>query len=676
MKHSIYPRLAWSGIQKNKQLYIPYILTCAGMIMMYYIVTFLTCSEILNTLPGGADMQYVLNTGCAVIAVFATIFLFYTNSFLSKRRKKEFGLYNVLGMGKGNLSRVVMFESLIIAVISLIGGLFVGIALSKLAELGMINILRAKVNFTLRIEDTAIVATLKLFAIIFAVLMLYNMLQILFVKPVELMRSEHTGEKAPKANWLLALGGVILLGAAYYLAVSIENPVVALSLFFIAVIMVIIATYMLFVAGSVTLCRILQKKKSYYYKTNHFVSVSSMAYRMKRNGSGLASVCILCTIVLVMLSSTVCLYLGAEDALRTRYPRHIDLETRVTNVSALYGESADAIRNLANQVVAENNQEMRNLLDYRAALGVGFLQDGDVSIVTSLGDANMNNICQIFIVPLEDYNRLMQEQETLEEGEVLIYVTKTTYEQDTVTFENGLSYKVKRVVPDFVDNGTDAMQVFPSLYIIVPDLSVYEEALFSMKNQYGDDVWGLTWYYCFDLDCGDEEKIQIQDQIVMGSNAILSAEETGIERFWCEGVAKGRATFYGLYGGLFFVGILLGLVFVFAAVLMIYYKQVSEGYEDQSRFEIMQKVGMSKKEIRKSINSQILTVFFAPLILAGIHLCFAFPLVYRLLTLFSVTNLGLLIVITVSCFLVFAVFYVLVYRATSKAYYSIVSGAR
>lgn len=235
-------------------------------------------------------MQSMLSLGTGVIGVFALIFLFYTNSFLMRRRKREFGLYNILGMGKGNLARVLLWESVMIAVISLGGGLLAGIALSKIAELGMVNLLQGDVNFTLTLEPEAIVQTLLLFSVIFLLLLLNTLRQIRLANPIALLHSENTGEKPPKANWLAALLGAVLLGGAYYLAVTIENPVQTLIWFFVAVIMVIIASYLLFVAGSVVICKLLQKKKSYYYKTNHFVSVSSMAYRMKRNGAGLASI--------------------------------------------------------------------------------------------------------------------------------------------------------------------------------------------------------------------------------------------------------------------------------------------------------------------------------------------------------------------------------------------------
>lgn len=673
MKKGFYSRLAWTGMRKNKKLYTPYILTCIGMVMMFYIVSFLAGSDVLKSMAGGDVMQSILGLGCGVIGVFALIFLFYTNSFLIRRRKKEFGLYNILGMGKWNLARVLFWESLIIAAISLVAGLFAGIALSKFAELGMVNVLEGTASFSMSIAPAAILQTIGLFAVIFFLILLNTLRQIHLTNPIKLLHSESTGEKPPKANWFIALAGAVILAGAYYLAVSIEEPMEALMSFFVAVIMVIVATYMLFMAGSVAVCRILQKKKKYYYKTNHFVSVSSMLYRMKRNGAGLASICILCTMVLVMVSSTVCLYIGAEDSLRNRYPRNINMDTTVSDLALLDSEEADAVRTLSSQVASENGLSLQNVLDYRLADFAGYIHDGRIE--TDNQFSQYSNIWQIFIVPLEDYNRLMGQTETLKPGEALLYTTRLGhYDQNTIAIGDSEPLQIKKVVSDFTDNRVDAMQMIPSLYLFVPNFDEVTAPLLELTDTRARSIVNLHWFYGFDLNCDDETQIGIQEQLSEGLKRFSNDE--GIFSTLLEGIAKERVGFYGLYGGLFFLGVLLGIVFLFAAVLIMYYKQVSEGYEDQSRFEIMQKVGMTKKEIKKSINSQVLTVFFLPLLAAGLHLAFAFPLIYKLLTLFALTNQTLLILVTVCCYLVFALFYVLIYRVTSRAYYSIVSGAK
>lgn len=673
MKNGLYTKLAWTGIQKNRKLYLPYMLTCIGTVMMCYIVSFLKYSPVFGSLPGGDTVQAFLNMGFGVMCVFSLLFLFYTNSFLIRRRKTEFGLYNILGMGKKNLALVLGIETLLIALITLAAGLFCGILFSKLAELGIVKILGGTADFSFHIDLQSIRDTLLLFVVIYTLLYFNTLRQLHLTNPIELLHSENAGEKPPKGNALVALFGAVLLIAAYVLAVSIEDPIAAMIWFFVAVIMVILATYLLFISGSVTICRLLQKNKKYYYKTNHFISVSSMRYRMKRNGAGLASICILCTMVLVMVSSTVCLYIGKEDSLRMRFPRNYNLNVSVESLDMLHGEPVRQSLDALNSICENHGYAPTNVLSYPTAAFAGLIQNDRILLevpesVNQLMD--IENLWQFFIISLEDYNRLMGASETLADDEVMVYVTKDqTYDAPTLTIGTGEPLKVKKQAESFVDNGVDAMQVMASLYIIVPD---FDAAVTAFSEQ--QTPAELNYIYAFDLSCSDDTQIALQQEMDAALSEIeTQAGEGSGFNLLLEGVASERSFFYGMYGGLFFLGILLGIVFIFAAVLIIYYKQVSEGYEDQSRFEIMQKVGMTGREIRRSINSQVLTVFFLPLIMAGVHLGFAFPLIRKLLLIFSLTNFKLLILVTVCCYLIFALFYVLVYRATSRAYYSIVS---
>lgn len=672
MKIGFYPKMAWMGIEKNRKLYIPYMLACAGMVMMCYLISFLSVSETILGIPGGDTMQTMLSMGIRVMSVFAAIFLFYTNSFLVRRRTREFGLYNILGMGKWNLVRILIWESLITAAFSLGGGLFSGILFSKLAELGMIHVLGGEVDFSFGVSLFSAAGTVKLFAVIFLIILLNSVRKVHMSRPVELLQSEAAGEKAPKANWLPALLGLVILGAAYAIAVSISEPVAAMMWFFIAVLMVIAATYLLFLAGSVALCRLLQKKKSYYYKTKHFVSISSMAYRMKRNGAGLASICILSTMVLVMLSSTTCLFVGAEASLRTRYPRNI-----VVNLGSTQEEAVAKTREAVGQVLSANGAEAENLLEYKI-LETAACIDGEKIVFNDPGMYSFNPssasaVRQLFFIPLSDYNRMMGQEETLAENEVLVYTTKSELKAQELVIEYYETLKIKKYVPEFVDNGVDAMQVIPSVFIFVPDFERVKAAFAGLADFAGDRLARDYYHYGFDLDCSDEGQIKIETEIQEAIRSLSLADETFPETTHCEGVASVRAGFYGLYGGLFFLGILLSVVFLAATVLIVYYKQISEGFEDAPRFEIMQKVGMTKREIKKSINSQILTVFLAPLFMAGLHLAFAFPMVSKLLLLFGLKDKNLLIMVTVASYLIFGVFYAAVYRVTSRVYYRIVS---
>lgn len=675
MRGGFYIKLAWGSIVKNKRLYLPYILTCVGMVMMFYIVFFLGISDVIAGIAGGDQMQLILSWGEYVVGAFALIFLFYTNSFLMRRRKKEFGLYNILGMGKRNLARILVWETVLIGLIALVGGLAAGILFSKVAELAMVNILQGDVTFHLSLDADAIIATVLMFAVIFLLILLNSLRQIHLAKPVELLRSDAVGEKPPRANWFLALLGAVILAVAYYIAVTVENPVEAILWFFVAVIMVIVATYLLFVAGSVSLCRFLQKCRSYYYKPDHFVAVSSMTYRMKRNGAGLASICILCTMVLVMVSGTACLYVGTENSMRNRYPRNIDLDVRLYSAEQIRGQEVAELRKICQDAVKEHDTEMQDVLDYSAATFSGYLKDGyletDVSSVTGFEATDYDNIWQVFVVPLEDYNRLMGTEEILEPGEALMYTTKQDYDAEQITVKDQTVRIVKKA-EDFVDNGTDSMQVISSLYLFVPDVAEYVAPLMELRDQYDNPIVNVHWYYAFDLPDPDEDQILLAESLQEQLRE-YSMNNT-VPSIIMESAAMERSGFYALYGGLFFLGILLGIVFLLGAVLIMYYKQVSEGYEDQSRFAIMQKVGMTKREIRRNVNSQVRIVFFLPLAAAGIHLCFAFPIMRRLLAAFALTDLKLLICVTAGSFLIFALAYLLVYRVTSRAYYKIVSG--
>lgn len=674
MKKGIYSRLAFTGIKKNKKLYIPYILTCIGMVMMFYIITFLSSSDMMMNYPGGETMRGILGFGVYVIGFFAVIFLFYTNSFLVRRRKKEFGLYNILGMVKRNIARVMLWETLFIGAFSIAVGMALGVLFSKLAELVMVNIMSMDVTFGVTIDYKAIYYTVVLFAVIFFLILLNSLRQVHLSNPIALLHSENAVEKPPKANWFFAVLGVLILGCAYYLAVTIKDPVTTLAAFFFAVIMVIVATYLIFISGSVAFCKILQKKKNYYYKTNHFVSVSSMSYRMKRNGAGLASICILCTMVLVMISSTVCLYLGKEDSLRERYPRNINVTMTSQIYSDLISQDADDVAKRTFETAENMGYTPVNAIDYTMLSFVSYMRDGEIVLDEDENGFNYvsGDLWKIFIVSLDDYNRLTGSQENLDEDEVMIYTSKDMdYNYDVLKIKGQEPLNIKKVVTDFENNGVDTMQIMPALYIFVPDLEVQVQKI---SEQSQDALGNINRFVGYDLEATDQQQTDVFSEIYdwLRTSQVNSAD--GSMYVYVEGSANEKLEFFGIYGGLFFLGIILGIVFIFAAVLIMYYKQVSEGYEDQSRFEIMQKVGMTKREIKKSINSQMLTVFFMPLIAAGVHLAFAFPMIYKMLILLGLVNKVFLIMVTVGCFLLFALLYMLVYKITSRAYYSIVSG--
>lgn len=664
MKHSYYIKLAWTNIRKNRKFYLPYILTCIGMVMMFYIITYLTFDKEIGSFSGGTILQNLLGLGMGIIGFFSLIFLFYTNSFLMKRRKKEFGLYNILGMDKWNIARVMLQESIIVTMISLISGLITGILFSKLGQLLMIRMLHKETTYTFSVEPKVVCITVLLFTGIFVLILLNSLRQIHISKPIELLYGTNIGEKEPKANYIIALLGILLLGAGYYMAIIIEEPLQAFTWFFIDVLIVIMGTYLSFIAGSVALCKLLRRNRHYYYKTNHFISVSGMIYRMKQNGAGLATICILSTMVLVMISSTACLYIGIDDLLRLRYPRNIVVDTYSCNKDDITA-AQDAIQGALEQF----GEKEENPLEYRFYDFTGFQEGNQILLDQSLySAAPSSNIRQMFVIPLEDYNRIMNDNKTLSEDEVLIFTDRMDYSYETIVTAGSKTWEVKDHITDFIKNGINTMSIYSSIYIIAPDMeavnTMYEEQLATYPNNSY-----LHYYYGFDLSCDKDTQLQIYNAIhttLKNSKTTISVESSAHE--W--------STFYSLYGGLFFLGILLGFTFILATVLIMYYKQVSEGYDDQERFTILQKVGMTKGEIKKTINSQVLTVFFLPLLIAGLHIAFAFSIISKLLSLFNLTDTVLLMLVTLATFLIFTIFYASVYKLTSKAYYGIISGSK
>ncbi len=648
------------------------------MVMMFYIVDYLSAMPALEGMPGGSSAKMTLEFGVWVIAVFALIFLMYTNSFLMRRRKKEFGLYNILGMEKKNLSALYIRETLIVFAMSVSIGLIGGIALSKMAELGLVRMLGGDISYEYKISGSCILTTLEIFGAIFLLLFIKGILSLWRLNAISLLKSENSGEKPPKANYLLGIGGIILLGAAYYIAVSIKSPLLALGWFFIAVIMVILATYMIFISGSVMLCRLLQKNKKYYYNKKHFISVSSMAYRMKRNGAGLASICILSTMVLVIMLGAGSLYFGAEDSLRTGYPSDIEIMFEFVpdeNGERYSRDKENAIISEINKMISERNVKPQNARLYTLSSVTCMLSDGKLTanpkLVNAANAATAKNVCNVYIMSLDEYNRCMNKNETLEDDEIFMYFIRRSYDYPTVTTSGEKVFKVKGKLTDMIKVGYASTNLMPSAFIVInhPE-DIYQE----INSEFSDRkfICAPETRYEFDTNLKAEDEIALADDLKDLIGRINVEREDFFYSVSCR--EKERGDFYGTYGGLFYLGIILSVVFLTATVLIIYYKQITEGYEDESRFTIMQKIGMTKTDIKKSINSQMLTVFLLPLLTAVLHVCFAFPLVQKLLALFNLTNIPLMITVLVLSGVAFGSFYAVIYKITSNAYFKIVCG--
>lgn len=680
-KPLLYPKLAWQGIRKNAETYLPYLLMGILMVGVSYIMNYLTRPALMGALSMGGTTLMVLQMGKIVISVFSVIFLYYCNSFLIRRRMKEFGLYNILGMGKGNIARVMLWETLLTALLVFAGGLLLGLSLSRLVEMALINLLHA--DYTVPTElfyPDGVTWVLLLFGGIYVLILLANLLRMRLSNPVALLKSENTGEKPPKANWFFGLIGLLILLSAYYVAAVSQSPLEALIFFFIAVLMVIVATYLLLVSGSVTLCRMLRRNKRYYYQTRHFISVSAMAYRMKRNGAGMATICILCTMVLVILTSTVCLYGGTDSMVDAICPQDINL---TIGLEARDGEEnwkrLDAMQQMALDVTEEMGLTPENITSQRALVATGKVQNGDYGIITD-ADSLKANVLELTVYPLSVYEQATGETVTLADRELLYASFKTNETFSSMSFYGSAPYRMIRAEKELPKRllSADYRSAWGCLVVFTNDAEAFHSEITALVGEKSGKAMMMDRLALhFDLD--SEADTDTQEKLVkaLRSRSWEAMKSTGKDFYGMSSLnvdtrALCRRDYLSFFGGLFFLGMVLGPLFSIAAVLIMYYKQICEGYEDAERFAVMRKVGLTDAEIRRSVNSQVLTVFFAPLLMAGLHMLFAMPMIRLILGAFGLHNDSLFYGIGIGCYVVFAVIYALMYLLTSRRYYRIV----
>lgn len=667
MRKGFYTKLAASNIKKNSRTYIPYIITCIITAAMFYIINSLSNNESIKKLYGGETILITLSYGTYVTAIFAFIFLFYTNSFLMKRRKKEFGVLNILGMEKRHISKVLLLENIYIAFITMLLGIIIGMVLDKAMFLILTKMLGAEHSPGFYISKEALIHTVILFGIIFFCIYLNSLRQIHLSKPIELLNGGNVGEKEPKTKWFMAILGVICLAVGYYISVTSKNPVESLSSFLIAVILAIAGTYLIFIAGSIAFLKSLRKNKRYYYKTKHFTAVSGMIYRMKQNAVGLANICILSTMVLVMISSTSSLVFGMNDLVKTRYPNDITIYSENINNK----ENVEALEKVQ-KVIKDSKSDVNNEIEY-SYIVLAVLKNKNKFYVpenfNKMSMSDLNKCNNILMTSLDDYNSINSENETLNDDEILIYSRRKEYEYSTIQLFD-TKYSVKKKIKKPIDNGPFfSNNLTESIQIVVKNKSILDEMNNYLNENFKEELEeesALKYLYGFDINGSEDSKKSLYNDIkklLKESNFIGDSECGQIQR---EGIK-------GLYGGMFFLGIFLGSIFTMATILIIYYKQISEGYEDKERFRIMQNVGMSHAEVKRSIHSQIMTVFFMPLIMAGIHVAFAFPIVKQILMMLNLTNTRLYIICTIVCFVAFTIIYAVIYSLTAKIYYHIVS---
>ena len=651
-----YWKLALTNLKKNRRVYLPYLLSSAGIILMFYTICALGPGIDQTAMYGGTSVASVMGLGQFVIGLFAVLFLFYTNSFIIKRRKKELGLYNILGMEKRHIAKILFRETLITACVSLILGLGLGILFSRGMFWLLGVILGTSLPITFVIPASAVTTTLVLFGIIFLLTLLYNLLQVTLAKPIELLHGGEQGEKEPKAHWILAIMGALLLGAGYYMAVTITSPLDALLFFFVAVLLVILGTYLLFITGITALLKLLKKNKNFYYKTNHFTAISGMLFRMKQNAAGLASICVLFTALLVTVSTTFSLYTSMDGLLRARYPRNILMSSQAANEAA-----KEMIRSAVKEESEKLGLTIENVID-RESWNITMARADNSFSTSSESYSSTYAIAEVFTQ--SEFQRFSGQNVTLGENQILLFDPAGTFPKSNTLKIDGKEFEIVTSSYQFPDASTVA-QIYESYCMVVKDEKIIEQFLPSDSM-----LLGPNYSYDFDITGNDPQDIKAMAEAL--NTWTFSGDGIEYEYLYFEDSATSREEFMSLYGGLFFLGMFLGVLFLLGTALIIYYKQVSEGYEDAKRFSIMQKVGMSHQEVKRSIHSQILMVFFLPLLTAVIHLAFAFPMLQKILLIMGLADFQLILFSTLGCVAVFALAYLAIYAITARTYYNIV----
>lgn len=666
--NKIYGKLATTNIKNSKQFYLPYLLTGMMSVAMFYLMTAMQDNPGLLQMSGGANVKMVLSFGIYVVGLFTGIFLFYTNSFIMKRRKKELGVYNILGMEKKHLACVLFLETLITFITAMGGGLAFGILFQKLLTMLLYKLTGLDASIPFYISKTGCINTAVLFCVIYAAALLYNLLQIKLSNPIELLHGTSSGEREPKTKVLLAIVGFICLGGGYYMALRVEDASEAVLLFFLAVILVILGTYCLFTAGSIAFLKLLRKNKKYYYQTRHFTTVSGMIYRMKQNAVGLANICILSTMVLVTVSTTICMYLGSEDALNSMYPMEITGAAYYTEMPEHKAEIEERIVD----VVKESGHVITGREGY-LNLTITTLRKEEELQSTGMGAGTEYDISDITILTVllkEDYEKISGEKiGPLGAGEAALAI-RPEYEGKSIAVD-GVSFVVKETcpIPEQMIATLPTSMVNGYCYLIVPDETALMQVYDGIRKNW-DQVRvepQLRYDVAIDIEGSSQEKKAVGD----AARESLANWEDG-PGYYISTKEAMRSDYYSTYGGMLFLGLFLGTLFLMVTVLIIFYKQISEGYDDRERYAIMEKVGMSNDEVKKSIRSQILTVFFLPIVVAVIHVVMAFPMIRLILSAFNLTNIALFTACVAGTALVFFVIYLAVFLLTSRSYYKIV----
>ena len=670
----LYPRLAWQNIKGDRRFFAPYFLALLGNVAAFYIMTALAVDPGMSQLHGAMYVQSFCFMGMFIAAVFSAVFLLYVNGFLMKQRKKALGLYNILGMGKSHIAAVLFFETLFVGGAGIVCGLLTGLLFHKLVTLALYKLLRFAVPFGFAISWDAMARTAVLFGVLIGLTLLSNLNKVRVSKPIELLYGSQVGEREPRTKWFMTLLGVLTLGAGYYIALRTTNGMEAIAFYFVAVFLVIIGTYCLFTAVSIFVLKALRANKRFYYKTSHFIGVSGMLYRMKQNAVGLANICILSTMVMVMVSGTLSLYLGTQYIVNRQAPSDLTVLVRYDPDEAEPFDPAAMLRFQEGFIQDQGYSVSEDLIYSSFTFTVGRLPDGSYTTendLVTLGTA----IITIQVLTQDAYAAATGVSLGLEAGEVAFGGEEDVLTIHWGTLEGAGSFgRSDLTVAQHLEESLSAdAAVSDTSTLVVADTAALMELYEKQKEAYGEDSSWMEWQASFSVDATDEELRAVQQAYnqYVRDDAVFA----GTGKWWSCGWTLRcdvEADAYGLAGGFLFLGIFLGTIFLMATVLIIYYKQISEGYEDKARFEIMQKVGLSREEVRASIRSQVLMVFFLPIAVAAIHILFDFNMVEKLLTLFQVYNTTLTALCTLGTVLVFFLVYGAVYLLTARTYYKIV----
>lgn len=667
----LYFKLAKTNLSNNKPFYIPYIISSIITVAMLYMMSFLSDNKGLNKIMGADSLASIFRLGVGIIVIFSYIFLFYTNSFIIKRRKKEIGVYNILGMEKRHLSKVLFVETIYSAIISLVCGIIVGIAFSKFILMVLYGIIGIHKTVEFFVNIHGIILCVVSFGILFLLTFLYNFMQIKLANPIELLRGTNVGEREPKTKIFMTIVGVVCLAIAYYIAITTENPLKVLTLFFVAVLLVIIGTFALFTAGSIALLKLLRNNKKFYYNKRHFMAVSGMLYRMKQNAAGLASICILSTMVLVVISTTVSMYVGIQDELMARYPNDVCVTVDYNSVIDKSSEIEKAIFDEIDSAEVKNKKAFSYLSVFVGQKGDDFTTDKE--------HLSYQNSYLFYILSKDDFikidNSFKDKIGNISKGEAVVVLNKKYDKKDIKIF--GKNYKVNKSFEHTEDNDLYVISTLNGLGYIILDNDESVQELYDMQEKMlGKGANYYTNKIRFDFKSGNKKQKAAAykkiDNVVKKYFKENKNDKKEISSYWVESRQENEQNFYLLYGGLFFLGIFLGTMFLMVTVMIIFYKQITEGYDDRERYQILEKVGMSSREVKDTIKSQIRIVFVLPIFAAAVHVTAAFPMVNRILKMLNLNNEKLFAGCLAATIIVFAVIYYLVFKVTSRAYYKIV----